>query len=242
MQMSKYLKIALLGAAGLVLFGVTFTMVAVFSGAPLKEVAVIGRLVGGPDERGDDAPAVAMGGSDEEKVEPVSGEEALMRNAGLLSSWNLPAPFTGSELHKLQKELTDQIRENSIEREKLRVRSLELDEMEQALKDKYAELAGMRSKLEELESSLDLRQAELERDEKARAEREVQGWKDVAKLLSGGKPKENALLIAEEDPEYAARILRELGEAQAGEILRLIEPSSERRKFLDAYRKAAQVP
>ena len=242
MLMNKYLKLSLMGAAGLGLFGVTFTMVAVFSGAPLHEVAGIGMFIDPPEGTEE----VADGGSepgteDDAAAEPVSGTEALMRNAGLLGSRSLPAPFTGGELHNLQKELTDQIRENTLEREKLRVRELELDEREQHITDQYAELVGMRTKLEELESALDLRQAELVRDEQAHDEREVQGWKDLAELWEGGEAKDIAPLIADEEPASAAVILRELDEKLAGEILLELAPE-DRRKYIDAYRQAAQIP
>lgn len=240
--MNKYLKPSLMGAAGLGLFGVTFTMVAVFSGAPLHEVAGIGMFIDPPEGTEEVADAGSeQGAEDDVTAEPVSGTEALMRNAGLLTSWSLPAPFTGGELHNLQKELTDQIRENTLEREKLRVRGLELDEREQHITDQYAELVSMRTKLEELESTLDLRQAELVRDETVHAEREVQGWKDLASLYKGGEAKEVVALIAEEEPADAALILRELDEKLAGEILREIAPE-DRRKYIDAYRQAAQVP
>jgi flagellar motility protein MotE (MotC chaperone) len=170
----------------------------------------------------------------------VDGVEALRRNAGLLGAFTLPAPFTATEFRALENELKDGIRENNLEREKLRVRQLELDEWEETLRTKQAELAEIRTRLENHEASLDLRQAELLRDENAKVEAEMQGWKALAKTYKGAKAEVNARNLELETPEDAALILLELSESQAGEILRLIEPPSTRKEYMDAYRRAAE--
>jgi flagellar motility protein MotE (MotC chaperone) len=243
--MNKYLKYGLFGLGGLMLFAVTFTMVAVFSGAPLHEMAGIGMFIDPPEEEEGIAEATTgeEGAADPDApVEPISGTDALMKNAGLLQAWSMPSPYTGSELHKLEKELTDQVRENSLERQRLRVRRLELDELEKTLTDKYTELADLRAKLEEFEGKLALREAELLRDESSEVDRRRQGWEDLAKIYEGGDAAQNAMLIAEEKPADGALILRALPEEEAGKILREITPDTLRKEFFDAYRAAAETP
>ena len=62
------------------------------------------------------------------------------------------------------------------------------------------------------------------------------------RLYKGGKADVNARMLAEESPEDAALILRELGDKPAGEILRLMTPNSVRKKYMDAYRLSDPVP
>ncbi len=91
---------------------------------------------------------------------------------------------------------------------KKQVRQIELDEWEQALRERQAELAELRTKLEDLEGAVDLRMSELIRDESARDEKELQGWKDLAKLYTGGDAAVNAKMLTEESPKDAAKMSR----------------------------------
>jgi len=93
--------------------------------------------------------------------------------------------------------------------------------------------------LEELEGQIDLRMAELERDESIAKDQERQSWRKLAEIYKGGDAEANSKMIQEESPEDAALILRELESSEVGSILRLIQPPSERKKYTDAYRLAA---
>ncbi len=236
--MNKTLQYALFAAGGVALFAGTFVGVASLSGVPMHEVAVIGGLFSAPEPTPVSPELEALA----EREPQLSGREALERQAGLLGAFMVESPFTGTELHKLQDELKGKFQENRLLSERLRVRELELEEWEKTLGEKYNELADMRTKLEEMESSIALRYAELERDEAAKRGRELAGWKAQAALYAGGKPETSAKMLAEEAPADAAIILRELGADQAGEILRLVQPLSLRKQIMDAYRKASEAP
>jgi hypothetical protein len=235
--MNPIIKYAALGLGGASLFAGTYVGIAAGSGAPLHEVAGINWFVDPPQdaEPGAPQPAVTRGTS---PTDAPSGQELLEANAGMLGAFMLESPFNGTELRKLENELRMQVRKSTVERERLQVRGLELDEREQSLRERQAELAEQRTKLEDLENSIDLRMAELVADETIHAEQQLQGWRDMAKLYAGGDARANALMLAEESPADAALILRELKAQQAAEILREINPASERKKFMDAYRLA----
>lgn len=245
--MNKIVQQSLIGAGALGLFAASYVGIALVSGAPLHEVAVIDQFVDAPEvpEGAEGAgaattPTTAATTDASAPPEPT-GNELLEANAGLLGAFMIESPFTAAELRKLEGELKRKLREMTIEREALQVQSLELDEWETSLRERQAELADLRTKLEALESSIELRMAELARDEAAHRDRELQGWKDLAKLYKTGEAEVNARMLAEESPEDAALILRELGEEQAGEILRLMNPLSVRQKYADAYRATAKV-
>ncbi|MFT7669328.1 MAG: flagellar motility protein MotE (MotC chaperone) [Planctomycetota bacterium] len=82
---------------------------------------------------------------------------------------------------------------------------------------------------------------ELNRDESVRADEELQGWKNMAKLYKDGAAEESALMLKLETPQDAALILRELKESRAGEILLQMGTPEERKKYMDAYRIASAV-
>ena len=233
--MNKALKYAAFGIGGVALFAGTYVGIAVMTGAPLHEMAGLNMFFDPPEEGEGEEMAEAEQPEAVAEEEPT-GTELLEANAGLLGAFMIESPFSGTELRNLEKELKGKLRDMRIERERLEVRDLELDERESSLLERQGELAEMRTKLEELENSLDLREAELVRDENARDERILQGWRDTAKLYKDGSAEVNAKMLAEEAPEDAALILRELGEKQAGDILRLMAPASVRKEYMDAYR------
>lgn len=239
--MKKIVQQSLIGAGALGLFATSYVGIALMSGAPLHEVAILSSFVDAPEgsEGTPGESATAMEGDGE--IKKPTGGELLEANAGLLGAFMIESPFTATELRKLEGELKRKLREMTIERESIEVKSLELDEWENSLRERQAELADLRTKLEGLESSIELRMAELTRDESAKRDRDLQGWKDLAKLYKTGEAEVNAKMLAEESPEDAALILRELGDEQAGVILRLMNPLSTRQKYADAYRATAKV-
>jgi flagellar motility protein MotE (MotC chaperone) len=235
--MNSILKYAGLGISGVALFTGTYVGIAAISGAPLHEVAGLSSFFDAPASEETPGGKGSATSGDGTSSRP-SGKELLEENAGLLGAFMVESPFTSEELRNLEKELKKQLREMRVERERLVVRSLELDEREAALRERQAQLANQRTMLEDLETSVDLKIAEFEHAETVSNEQEMQGWRQMAKLYKGGKPEVNALMLVEESPEEAAIILHELGDRQAGPILRAIQPASERKKFLDAYRVA----
>ncbi|MFT7484363.1 MAG: hypothetical protein ACI9F9_000203 [Candidatus Paceibacteria bacterium] len=237
--MNPIIKKSLMGLGGLILFAATYVAIAIISGAPLHEVPGISSFVEPPDDAksGDTQDEVAKLQNENSKT----GSELLNSNAGLLGAFMMDAPFTASGLRDLENELKKKLIEQTVERKTLEVRSLELDEWEFSLRERQAALATQRGKLEDVESKINLRTAELERDESVAKDRARQGWRDMAAIYKGGEAEVNAGMLRAESAEDAALILRELDASQVGEILRLITPASERKKYSDAYRLATNT-
>lgn len=235
--MNNTLKTSMMALGGLGLFTGTYVGIALISGAPLHEVAGISMFVDAPETPEGPAPSALVADNSVDEPEKT-GSELLNSNAGLLGAFMMDAPFTASELRGLENELKRKLREQTIERGALEVRSLELDEWEHSLRERQTKLASLRTKLEEMENKIELRTAELERDEDVAKDRERQSYRELAAIFKGGSPEVNAGMMMSESPEDAALILRELDPAQAGEIMRLIEPRTERKKYMDAYRLA----
>lgn len=238
--MKKFLPYIIYSTIGLALFVGSYVGIAAMSGAPLHEIAGISMFVDTPEEGEEEELEQEPDFDDEiaggEELEAPDGKELLEANAGLLGAYMISSPYSGPELRELVNDLKGQQREHTLERERLRLRDLELDEWEHSLLEKQGELAELRTKLEDLENTIDLRMEELLRDELSREQEELRGWKDLAKLYEGGTAEVNAMMLAEESPEDAALILRELDEKVAGEILRVMQPATTRKKYMDAYR------
>ena len=239
--MNKILKFSLFGVGGAVLFLGTYVGIALASGAPLHEIAGISMFVDAPETSEESEAQLALKelAMEERKREERTGNDLLQSNAGLLGAFMMESPFSASELRSLENELKMKLREQTIERGNLDVRSIKLDEWENSLRERQSELALRRTKLEDLESKIELRIAELEYAESVEAERQQRGWQKLAAAFKDSDPESAALMIADEDPADAALILMEMSPKQAGEILRAIRVPSEQKKYRDAYRAAA---
>lgn len=236
--MNKFLKYGLLGLGGLVLFLGTFLVAAMLSGAPMHEVAIVGAFFPEPDAGGGNDTGAPVQVVHEDPVR--SPAEAMARQAGVLGSFTMPAPFNSTDLHKLEAELKTKIRENVALQKNLREGQLELDKERADLDDDYRKLIDLRTKLEEFEQSLELRQQELERDEAAASARAENGWRDTAAIYAAAEPAAAAVMIAEETPADAARLLHLLKPEEASAILLLVEPVAKRQELMTEYRKAAE--
>ncbi len=236
--MNKIVKYSLFGVGGLALFMGTYIGIALISGAPLHEVPVLSMFVDPPEK----APATETDpevATEDLKREKRVGADLMDSNVGLLGAFMMESPFKASDLRKLENELKKNLREQSIERQAMDSRALELDEFDNALRERQAELADRRTKLEEMEGKIELRFAELEYTENVNKERERQGWRKLAEVYKGSTSQASALMLVDEEPEDAALILQELDPKIAGEILRAVQPTENRKKYMDAYRQAS---
>ena len=249
--MNSMLKYALFGVGGLVLFSGAFVVFAALSGAPLSEVAVIGRFVPKPEgeEEKDaheaeseiasapDHAAAPVAHADPAKRMP--DKKALEANIGVLGAFLMPSPYSSTELADLQQELRTALADAKERLARIDAREGELDEWERTLSDRLADLKALQASIEKSEGELALREAEVARDEKAKREREAQGWTEVARFFEEGDPEELAQKLVRLGPKEAARILRALDEARAGELVNAL-PQEKYNEFLEAYRTQSE--
>lgn len=201
---------------GISLFLVCFLGFAAMGGVPVHEVAVIGKFFPAPPE---DAPRPL----DESQAPPIpqfeSDEEVLSASMGVLHTWKLDAPFTGEELKSLADEL--KLKNTQLE-QRLRdatEREQALDEREESLADQFETLDEMRAKLEAFEQELLLRAEEVERDESNAEAAKERRWGSLAKLFAEQEPEEAGRRLSAYSPADATKILLNLDESLALEIL-----------------------
>jgi len=235
--MNKTLQAIAFSAGGLTLFGGAFIVFSALSGEPLHEIAFLRHFVGVPASP--TAPEAERATPEEDAIGARTGSEVLGEHAGLLGAFVLPSPFTSTQLNDVQTELKAKLREVQTELARERERELELDELEQATRDRYDELKAIRSGLEDWERDLELREQELERSASARAEQERESWRTLSKLFAEGDADEAAERLILYTPEEAANILRALDVDRAGEIINSIRGEGWK-AYSDAFSRREQ--
>jgi len=235
-------KAALLGLGGATLFATAFVVFAALSGAPLSEVAFVGRFV--PDAPADEPPDPAPADGLEAPATASARHDATTRvpdaavveaNVGVLGAFLIPAPYTSGELAKLQGELRAALADARRRTERVAEREGELDEWERTLGERLAELQALRAGIEKSDRELALREAEVARDESAKRERDAKSWAQIARFFESGDTEELAQKLVELGPEESARILRALDEERAGELVNAL-PADKYAEFLEAFR------
>lgn len=236
--MNKIVKYSLFGVGGTVLFLGTYVGIAVASGAPLHEVPLISMFVEPPEEpEGPDPEEVELAKENLPREERT-GNDLLNANAGLLGAFLMEPPFSPKGLRDLENELKKKLRDQTIENQVLANRKLDLDEWEASLRERQGELADRRTKLEELESQINLQISELEYNQAVKEEEAEAGWRGLSEVYKSSTPAAAAEMIQLEEAVDGAKILIALNPKAASDILRAITPASERKKYMDAYRLA----
>lgn len=253
--MKPAVKFAILGAGGLVLLAGSFVTFAALSGTPLHEVAILKNFVKTPEKPDagskTEEPAHEEGAKEEHATEtahatkegehgtkpaPTKSESrAIEANIGVLGAFLLPAPFSTNELADLQKSLRGANEDARQRLERIELRERELGEWEHALEQRNDELQGMRQLLEKRELELSMREAEVQRDEKAKNSREQQSWNELAKFFSEGDPEDLAKKLVLFEPKEAVRILRSLDDERASALVNALPPDKYH-TYLQAYR------
>ena len=237
--MNKIVKYSLLGVGGTILFLGTYVGIAVASGAPLHEVPLISMFVDEPEEPEGPDPDEEELAKESLPREERTGNDLLNANAGLLGAFLMEPPFSPKGLRELENELKKKLREQTIEHETIELRKLDLDEWENSLRERQGELEDRRTKLEELESTINLKISELEYNQAVKEEEAEAGWRRLADMFKSSDAAAAAEMIQLETPADGAKILSQLNTKQAGDILRSITPASKRKEYMDAYRVTA---
>lgn len=235
--MTKIIETTAMVLGGLSLFAVSFVGFSVFSGRPLREMALVGSLL--PPE--DEAESTAIAGG-QEPVESAPREARTERQVveaslGALSAWSLPSPFTPNELRTLSEELKAKLARLDLREAELERTAAELEADRDVIAERYEALEEMRKDLEAFKAELILREQEVRRDEGAAEERENERWTSVARVLSGLEDELAGRRLASFTPEEGAQILLGMDDTRATELLNQLEGKLWK-DFVGAYTEA----
>lgn len=236
--MKRPVEIALLAAGGVVLFGVCFVSFAMVAGVPLHNVPLIGGLFPGPPEEAE----VAEG--EEADSEPRGEAELPTRrnttldivnaNVGLLGGFAIPAPYSRGELESLVDELTAREEELARRLDEVGGRERLVEERLLLLETQSEELQTLRDEIDVRAAELELRALELRRDEESISADDAVRFANLAALYADGDLEQAASDLQEMTADEAARILRNLEDDRALEILRAM-PAEARRNYSEAW-------
>lgn len=255
--MKPIVTYALFGLGGLTLFGGAFVVSSALSGTPLHEVAFLKNFVHAPPEEEEEHPA----SSDHESAPEEDAEKhdepkpshdehsaptkrdlhAVEANVGVLGSFLLPSPMSATELGELQSQLRHMVEEVRGRLARIEERERKLNEWESSLEARFAELSQLRQLLEKHELELSLREEEAKRDEEAKNARETQSWKELAKFFEEGEPGDLAKRLAQFEPKDAVRILLALDDERASALVNALPPEKYH-AYLEAYRGEIRRP
>ncbi len=233
--MNKGLKIGLI--AGGCALGFTFAYVAfaLVLGVQPYQIPLVGKAFPPPPESPAQPPSsVANNASG---TTPRQAPSAQVAGVGLLDVFQIESPYSGRELELLVSDLKRKSKEFDQRLGELAERERRSIERSEFLDEQYAQLQRLRTGLEEWESELQQRQAEVKRDEKARVEREVESWAKLGKLFAEGDAAEQGKRLATYTPEQAARILVTMKPSRAKDLLDNVG-ADKWKEFADAYRMA----
>jgi len=224
--MNKLLKTALIGVGASAGFLCAFVAFSRALGAGWHEIALVGPLFPAPPEEA--AP---------QEPRVIIKQERPMRPAGIgvLDIFQIESPYSTAELEELVRTLEAKLDE-------VDQRLLDVGEREQRAEDRstfldeqYATLSKLRTGLETWENELRQREAEVARDEEARAAREAESWTRLAKLFEKGDAADQSERLLSYTPEEAASILFRLKPTRAQELLDQLEGDSWK-QYAEAYR------
>jgi len=228
--MSRFFEICTLIIGGVSLFAASFMGFALMSGTPAHEIALVGHWF----------PEPAFLASPGE-VPPLAAEKSDVRiveaNLGVLGAFDLGSPYTRNELRQLTSDLEAKRQDYETRLAELEVREGEIASLEAALLERLGSLESMRKGLDVYARDLDLRQAEVTRDEVAVDDRVQAERQDLARLLTDLDPREAARRLAGFEPGNGAAILIHIEPDLASEILGEVSRTSWK-ALAEAYAQA----
>lgn len=231
--MKKGLKIGLIAGGGLLAFSFAYVTFALVLGVQPHEIPLVGKAFPAPvePEKAKDETPTPAAAPNAPKTAPQTA------SVGLLDVFQVESPYTAKELETLVADLKRKSKEFDQRMLELGERERRAAERSEFLDEQYAQLQRLRTGLEEWENELEQRQAEVQRNEKARAEREAESWAKLGKLFAEGDPADQGKKLAAYTPEQAARILVTMKPARAKELLDNVG-ADKWKEFADAYRMA----
>jgi len=126
--------------------------------------------------------------------------------------------------------------------ERLRARRAEIDAREQAIAAREMVAAAADRRLTLRIEEMAALQARLEAAEKARAERDDAGWKQMVKLYEGMRPRDAAVIFDELEMPVLVQIVDRMGERKAAPVLGAMKPERARLLTAELARHRARPP
>lgn len=231
--MNKGLKIGLIAGGGLLAFSFAYVTFALVLGVQPHEIPLVGKVFPAPAEPEKAKEETATTAAAPSEPKPT----AQTASVGLLDVFQVESPYSAKELETLVADLKRKSKEFDQRMLELGERERRAAERSEFLDEQYAQLQRLRTGLEEWENELEQRQAEVQRNEKARAEREAESWAKLGKLFAEGDAADQGKKLANYTPEQAARILVTMKPARAKELLDNVG-ADKWKEFADAYRMA----
>ncbi len=228
--MNKGLKTGLIAGGGLLGFTFAYVAFALVLGVQPHDIPLVGKAFPAPAEPKQETQVASA-----PAPEPVL--EVRTASLGLLDVFQIESPYSSKELEQLVGDLKRKSKEYDERLAELGERERRSAERAEFLDEQYAQLQRLRTGLEEWENELQQRQVEVQRDERARAEREAESWAKLGKLFSEGDAAEQGKRLAAYTPEEAARVLQSMKPARAKELLDNVG-ADKWKEFADAYRMA----
>ena len=230
--MKKSLKVLLWSFVVLALFTGAFAGFARMRAGSWDAVPLVARMV---QDKPDPAQEPAEPESVSVEPPPPAPRAAAL---GVLDVFRIDSPLSAAELDSLASELKSKRAELDQRLVSVATRERQCEERAHLLEEQNKILQDLRTGLETWQLELDQRQAEIQRDEDARAEREAVGWAALAKLFEKGDAVELAPRLQAYEPDEAARLLHHLKPTRAQELLGNI--AQERwKEYADAYRRGS---
>lgn len=215
--MNRLIEIAAMCLGGVSLLAVSFLGFAFLTGAPLSEMAVVGKYFAEPEPT--DAEKVK-----EEKREqrPPTKRETIDRHTSAMGLFDLPSPYSADELQSLESTLRDRI-------ETLNARELDLDQRQEEIDAKSKQLAeqletllNMRDELELRQQSLDARSSEVARAELVKSKDDDGTATITAQFLADFEDQDRAKSLLTVYEDSAALILSKMDPDVASTTLSLM--------------------
>ncbi|MFT5284025.1 MAG: flagellar motility protein MotE (MotC chaperone) [Planctomycetota bacterium] len=220
--MTKSIELLVMALGGLSLFVCAFLGFAAMSGTPLSDLTLIGSLFA--EEEGEPEETNEVLGELGDGV-IFTTKQVIEANIGLLSAYALQSPFTADELGDLATELKTAKLSYEERKHKIELREARVGEREELLTDQFETMEQIRDDLETLEEELNLRAAELGRDEDAENGPNAPRWVKIAKLFEKGEVSEHVTRLIAYEPKDAAFILSNLQAKRSSELLNAIPPA-----------------
>ncbi len=215
------------------MFAVSFLGFALSAGVPMRDVAVIGSLF--PEEEVSDPT------TDSEAPAPVvvkTDEEVVQEHLALLSLWSLDSPFQPEELGSLVNQIKARADELGRRIEDVELREQHIEDKSVALSEQHRTLEEIRGELEAYDSALRLREAEVQRDVQSDESLAEEKWAETATLFLDGDASSLTGRLQQFSPDEAARILRNLDDSRARELLDAL-PDEQWKTYAAAYTSSA---
>lgn len=211
--------------AGLVLVG-TFVTAAAMRGADLSTLPVVGTLFPEPTEASIDAdveePMAAI--EDEVRDDRRTPVQVIESAASPLQAFLLPTPWNASDLEQLEQALQNRMAELDLREDQLEERERQLAESQRHLADLQAELENVRTGLIEERDETDAVREQTEREKEAEAARRVADLRRMSNIFSEGDAEESSrMLLDTYTPEQVGIVLSGLTAERVRELLQGIQ-------------------